>query len=89
MARVKQTIIYTMILLMNYRSVLNSWKKRIILFNFMDIVGLKTRLSSTIHLDGKNRWLPDLAKYLYEDEFWKTLSKEQYDNSHSITAFKS
>lgn len=30
----------------------------------------------------------DLAKYLYEDEFWKRLTKEQYDNSHSITALR-
>ena len=27
----------------------------------------------------------DLAKYLYEDEFWTRLTKEQYDTSESIT----
>ena len=27
----------------------------------------------------------DLAKYLYEDEFWTLLTKEQYDDSNSIT----
>ena len=30
----------------------------------------------------------DLAKYLYEDEFWTRLTKEQYDTSESITTLR-
>ena len=30
----------------------------------------------------------DLAKYMYEDEFWTRLTKEQYDDSKSITTLR-